>query len=237
MSTTTKNKKILIAILVPIGIVMLGICIFLILFAYDTSFDEPPISLVCNRTYKDMKCISVDREISPGNYDNAKPLVYWQNEKGLSLETDYYLNGEDMPFFKNKDGDETITYADDDIVCMIVSYWKYRITLCNAENNMDAHKYDEAYIYDRAKKECVQVIKTGDKMQFLVDFTGEYYVIYNRDENTVTRYSCADNSVIQTVDVKDRIYYKHPVTFALNSDVCVEFNENNIVDVFSEWAD
>ena len=101
---------------------------------------------------------------------------------------------------------------------------------------IDAHKYDEAFIYDRNTKTSKKVYKTDDKKDFLVDYSNEYYVIYDRDNDTITKYSVNDDSVVQRVDVSEKIYKKNPINFVLKDDVCIEFNENNCVDVFKDWV-
>lgn len=101
---------------------------------------------------------------------------------------------------------------------------------------MDAHKYDRGLVFDRTTKKVSQVLKIDKDMKFLVDLTDKDYVIYDRNENTIIKYSNADDSVIRRVDIGDRIYHTWRLNFVINDDVCIKFNENNIADVFKDWA-
>ena len=233
---TAKRKKVTLVIIPP-TVIILALCIFWIQFIHDTSYKEPALNLSGNRVYNSMRCIAEFKKSNPLNYENETPLVLYDYDGDLWFSRiRYYLNGEDEPFFKNDGGDFTISYADDNAVYMIMSYWTVRPTLRHDENNIDAHKYDRGLVYDRTTKKVSQVLKIDEDMQFLVDLTDKDYVIYDRNENTIIKYSTVDNSVIQRVDIGDRIYHTWELNFVINDDVCIKFNENNIADVFKDWA-
>ena len=233
---TAKRKKVTLVIIPP-TVIILALCIFWIQFIHDNSYKEPALNLSGNRMYNSMRCIAVDKDILPENYDNETPLVYYAYEgNSLFPRVRYYLNGKNEPFFEDNSGEVTVSYADDNAVYMIISYWDLRPAARHTDNNIDAHKYDRGLVYDRTTKKVSQVLKIDEDMQFLVDLTDKDYVIYDRNENTIIKYSTVDNSVIQRVDIGDRIYHTWELNFVINDDVCIKFNENNIADVFKDWA-
>ncbi len=235
------KKKILLGVLILCAVIIASLGIRIILFIHDTSYKEPELTLSSKREYNSTLCIVEDVDfISDFYYPDKKPIAYYKSDgKFLSSKYDCYLAGSDEVFFQT-DGYNiphlVMSYIDDNFINIIISHWESQLTTYHEGTYIDAHKYDEAFIYDRNTKTSKKVYKTDDKKDFLVDYSNEYYVIYDRDNDTITKYSVNDDSVVQRVDVSEKIYKKNPINFVLKDDVCIEFNENNCVDVFKDWV-